>query len=201
MSSARQITRDDVLSMDEYGKMRAAKRREMIELKKPRRVPVGPDATFYFENYETMWAQVHEMLWIERGGEEQIVDELAAYNPLIPQGRELVATLMFEIDDPVRRDATLRKITHVETMISLRVGDVVVKAEPTDDDHVERTKADGKTSSIHFLRFPMTAEQAAAFRSAPGEVQLAISHPEYGHIAVLSAATRAALAADLVADA
>ena len=96
MSSARQITRDDVLSMDEYGKMRAAKRREMIELKKPRRVPVGPDATFYFENYETMWAQVHEMLWIERGGEEQIVDELAAYNPLIPQGRELVATLMFE---------------------------------------------------------------------------------------------------------
>lgn len=197
MSSPHQITRDDVLSMDEYAKVRAAKRREVLEIKKPRRVPVGPDATFYFENYATMWAQVHEMLWIERGGEAQIADELAAYNPLIPQGRELIATLMFEIDDPVRREATLRKLTHVETMISLRIGDLVVPAEPTDDDHVERTKADGKTSSIHFLRFPMTAAQAAAFRSGQGEVLLAIGHPDYGHIAVLSSATRAALAEDL----
>ncbi|MEQ9638536.1 MAG: DUF3501 family protein [Alphaproteobacteria bacterium] len=200
MSSSREITRADILPMEEYGKVRAAKRREAIEMKKPRRVPVGPDATFYFENYATMWAQVHEMLWIERGGEEQIADELSAYNPLIPQGRELVATLMFEIDDPVRREALLRKLTHVETMVSLRIGDMVVTAAPTDDDHVERTKADGKTSSIHFLRFAMTGEQVAAFRSGQGEVMLAISHPEYGHMAVLSPATRAALAGDLTAD-
>jgi hypothetical protein len=195
-AEARTITRDDVLSMDEYGKVRAAKRREVIEIKKPRRVAVGPDATFYFENYATMWAQIHEMLWIERGGEAQIADELSAYNPLIPQGNELIATLMFEIDDAVRREGTLRKLTHVETMCSLRFAGETVTAVPTDDDHVERTKADGKTSSIHFLRFRFTPEQAQQF-VATDEVQLAISHPEYGHIAVLSAAAKDALASDL----
>lgn len=196
MSQARTISRDDILPMEEYGKVRAARRREVIEIKKPRRVPVGPDATFYFENYATMWAQVHEMLWIERGGEAQIADELAAYNPLIPQGSELIATLMFEIDDPVRRARTLTKLTHVETMCSLRFAGETVTAVPTDDDHVERTKADGKTSSIHFLRFRFSPGQVAKFRDA-GEVVLAIAHPEYGHMAVLSPATRDALAADL----
>lgn len=196
MSQARTISRDDILSMEEYGKVRAAKRREVIEIKKPRRVPVGPDATFYFENYATMWAQVHEMLWIERGGEEQVADELAAYNPLIPQGSELIATLMVEIDDPVRREAALRKLTHVETMCSLRFAGETVTAVPTDDDHVERTKADGKTSSIHFLRFRFTADQVARFRAAD-EVVLAIAHPEYGHMTMLSPASRDALATDL----
>jgi hypothetical protein len=196
MSQTRAITRDDILPMNEYGKVRAARRREVIAIKKPRRVPVGPDATCYFENYATMWAQVHEMLWIERGGEAQIADELSAYNPLIPQGNELIATLMFEIDDPVRREATLRKLTHVETMCSLRFAGETVTAVPTDDDHVARTKADGKTSSIHFLRFRFTPDQAAKFRAAD-EVQLAITHPEYGHIAVLSVAAKDALTADL----
>ena len=196
MSQAREITRDDILPMDEYGKVRKEKRREVIEIKKPRRVPVGPDATFYFENYATMWAQIHEMLWIERGGEAQIADELSAYNPLIPQGAELIATLMFEIDDAVRRAQTLARLTHVETMCTLRFAGETVTATPTEDDHVERTKADGKTSSIHFLRFSFTPAQVKAFRDAR-EVQLAITHPEYGHIAVLSAVSKEALASDL----
>ncbi len=78
-----------------------------MEAKRHRRLEVGPDCTFYFENFETMWNQVHEMLFIEKGGEAQIADELSAYNPLVPKGRELVATVMFEIDDPVRRAAFL----------------------------------------------------------------------------------------------
>lgn len=196
MSHARTITRADIMPMEAYGKVRKDKRREAIEVKKPRRVSVGPDATFYFENYATMWAQVHEMLWIERGGEDQIADELAAYNPLIPQGNELIATLMFEIDDPARREAALRRLTHVETMCSLRFAGETVTAVPTEDDHVERTKADGKTSSIHFLRFAFTPGQTQKFLAAD-EVQLAIAHPEYGHIAVLSPAAKEALSADL----
>jgi hypothetical protein len=197
MKGQRMITRDDVMSMEDYGKVRAGKRREIIEIKRRRRVDVGPLATFYFENYDTMWAQVHEMLWIERGGEAQIEDELAAYNPLIPQGRELVATLMFEIDDPVRRARLLADLTGVEQTVSLRLGDETVTALPTDDDGVERTKADGKTSSIHFLRFPMTPTQIAAFKAGGGQAVLAIGHPKYGHMAVLPDEVRRALAGDL----
>ena len=87
-----EITRDDLMPMEDYAKGRADRRRAMSEIKRHRRLAVGPDATFYFECYDTMWHQVHEMLHIERGGVEQIKDELAAYNPLIPKGSELVAS-------------------------------------------------------------------------------------------------------------
>jgi len=193
--SKREITREDILPMEVYGPQRKERRRQVTEMKKPRRVAVGPDATFYFENYDTMWHQVHEMLYIERGGEEQIKDELSAYNPLIPKGNELVATLMFEIDDEARRDRVLHNLGGVEDRISLRLGEQVVPAVPEGD--VERTAADGKTSSVHFLHFPMNAEQAAQFAAPDTEVVLAISHDNYGHMAILSEATRAALAADL----
>src|SRR3546814_3877920 len=96
---AKEITRADILDMADYAKVRAEKRRALVETKRNRRVPLGPYATFYFESYETMWQQVHEMLFIERGGEAQIPDELEAYNPLIPQGRELVATMMFKSEE------------------------------------------------------------------------------------------------------
>jgi hypothetical protein len=98
-----------MMAMKHYAGERRDRRTKLVEVKKQRRMPVGPDCTFYFENYETMWHQVHEMLFIEKGGEEQIPDELAAYNPLIPKGRELVATVMFEIDDPVRRQAVRKR--------------------------------------------------------------------------------------------
>src|SRR6185437_1915776 len=105
MPEKRRITRADIMPLADYTRERAERRRRITEVKRKRRVAVGPFATFYFENYETMWQQIHEMLYIEKGGEEQIEDELRAYNPLIPQGNELVATVMFEIDDAVRRDA------------------------------------------------------------------------------------------------
>src|SRR5438552_1919217 len=110
----RQLTRDDIMPLDEYVKIRRGKRRGITELKRHRRVEIGPFATFYFENFATMWQQVHEMLYIEKGGEDQIADELAAYNPLIPQGAELVATVMFEIEDPDRRARELARLGGIE---------------------------------------------------------------------------------------
>lgn len=197
MTAPRRITRDDILSMEEYGKVRSEHRRALIERKRHRRIDVGPFATFYFENFDTMWAQIHEMLWIERGGEAQIADELAAYNPLIPNGRELVATLMFEIDDPVRRARVLAELTGVEDRVELRIGDAVVRAVPELGDGVARTKEDGKTSSIHFLHFPLEAAEVRAFRDPDVQAVLAIEHPRYGHMARLSATVREELAGDL----
>ncbi|HYR66000.1 MAG TPA: DUF3501 family protein, partial [Reyranella sp.] len=94
------IEPSNILPLTEYVKLRGERRRQIAEIKKSRRLEVGPFATFSFESYETMLHQVNEMLFIEKGGAAQIPDELAAYNPLIPQGSELVATVMFEIDEP-----------------------------------------------------------------------------------------------------
>ncbi len=138
--------------------------------------------------------QIQEMIYIERGGEEQLADELAAYNPLVPSGTELVATVMFEIEDPERRHRELSRLTHVEDTITLEVDGEVIAAQP--ETEVERTKDDGKTSSIHFLHFPFTADQAAKFAAPGAKVVLAIGHENYAHMAVLPEATRAALAED-----
>src|SRR5258707_10912372 len=100
---ARQVTEGDILADAEFAKVRKARRAELLSIKTLRRVHLGPVCTVYFECFATMLFQIQEMLLIEKGGSEQLKDELAAYNPLIPQGRELVATVMFEIDEPVRR--------------------------------------------------------------------------------------------------
>jgi hypothetical protein len=191
----KQITRDDVLDMDTYRAIRASKRAEMVGVKRDRRVSVGPDATFYFESHETMWWQIHEMLYIEKGGEEQIPDELAAYNPLIPQGRELVATLMFEIDDPVRRKTVLSSLGGVEETCVLSIdGEEIVAAAESD---LDRTTADGKASSVQFVHFHLDDRQARAFKQATSQIMLGIKHPNYGHMAILSDRARASLGDDL----
>ncbi len=152
----RLITTADILPMSDYAKIRKEKRAALIPAKKLRRVEVGPYATFYFESYETMWLQVHEMLFIEKGGPEQAADEIAAYNPLIPQGRELVATMMIEIDDPLRRENVLKRLGGIEAHAFIEIqgpgGATRIHGVPTDD--AERTTPDGKTSSVHFFRFP-----------------------------------------------
>lgn len=198
MSAYRPITRADVLSREDYARQRAERRRRIIELKRRRRVEVGPLATFYFENRETMLQQIQEMLWIEKGGEEQIADELAAYAPLAPRGEELVATLMFEIDDPVRRHNVLARLGYVEDTISIQLAGEEVRAVPEVSDGVERTTEEGKTSSIHFLRFPFTRAQIAKFREPGVQVVLAVAHENYAHMAVVPKAVREALAEDFV---
>jgi hypothetical protein len=188
------ITRADILSSEKFAAERTEFRRRLIPVKKMRRIEVGPFATFYFENYDTMWLQVQEMLHIEKGGEEQIAGELEAYNPLIPQGRELIATLMLEIEDPVRRNTVLLTLGGIENFVSMDVAGRRVKAAPTD--YQDRTTPDGKTSSVHWVRFVFTPEDIAAFRSGEGRTVLEIDHPHYGHIAVLSPESRAELTRD-----
>lgn len=194
MGRKTEITRADIIPLDQYGRERAARRKALVAVKKNRRVPVGPYATFYFENYDTMWQQIHEMLFIEKGGEAQIADELRAYNPLIPKGRELVATVMFEIDDPARRALELGRLGGVEAAMTLQFAGHTVKGRPEED--VERTNESGKTSSVHFLHFDFTAEQVAAFRDPGTRVIVAINHPNYGHMAIMPDAVQAELAGD-----
>jgi hypothetical protein len=190
----RKITPADILSAAEYDQQRGALKANLIPVKKLRRIEVGPFATFYFENYATMWLQVQEMLRIEKGGEEQIAGELAAYNPLIPQGDELIATMMLEIEDANRRNAVLLTLGGIEEAVFLEIGGEVIRATPTEYD--DRTTADGKTSSVHWLRFKLTADQIAHFKNSSERVVLGVSHPNYGHMAVLTAEARAALAKD-----
>ena len=191
---ARQIETSAILPAAEYVKVRADRRKRITEIKKNRRLEVGPFATFYFENYDTMLHQVHEMLFIEKGGAEQIPDELAAYNPLIPKGSELVATVMFEIDDPVRRARVLANLGGVEHQAFIRVGGEIVRGVPEDDQ--ERSREDGKASSVQFIRFPFTAAQVAAFKGGEGDVVVGFDYPNYGHMAVMPAAVRTALGED-----
>lgn len=189
------LTRGDVLPMEVYAAIRAERRRAVVALKRNRRVAVGPHATACFECYDTMWQQIHEMLFIEKGGERQIDDELRAYNPLIPKGAELVATLMFEIDDPVRRAALLGRLGGVERTVTLRFAGHTITARPDGD--AGRTSAEGRTPAIHFLHFDFTPEQVEAFGNAGTEVVLGIGHAQYGHMAVLPTAVREELGKDL----
>lgn len=191
---AHEITLDDLMPMDQYAGTRAERRTAMSELKKNRRVSVGPDATFYFECYETMWHQVHEMQHVEKGGMDQVKDDLIAYNPLIPKGKELVATLMFEIDDAGRRGKFLAGLGGVEETVTVRFADETIAGIPEDD--LDRTTAEGKASSIQFLRFPFTPDQVKKFSQPGTEVTLAIRHEKYGHMAIMAPAVRQALAGD-----
>lgn len=190
----RKITPADILSDADYNARRKELRGASIAEKKNRRMEVGPYATFYFESYQTMWLQVQEMLRIEKGGAEQIAGELEAYNPLIPQGSELIATVMIEIEDADRRGRELRRLGHIEDSAFLEIGKDRIVGTPTD--YEDRTTADGKTSSVHWLRFVLTPAQIAAFRSGTEPVVLGFTHPNYGHMAVMPAATREALAKD-----
>jgi len=188
------ITRDDLIGMEEYGRTRKDRRAALVARKKNRRVELGPYATVYFECYATMWHQIHEMLFIERGGEAQIDDELSAYNPLIPNGHELVVTVMFEIDDEVRRKMVLSKLGGVEETAFMKVDGETIMGVPEAD--VDRTNADGKASSVQFIHFPFTDAQIAAFRQSGADVTLGFTHPDYAHMTILTADVRNELAGD-----
>lgn len=193
-ASQRTITPADLLAYEKYAAERALFRKNIVELKKNRRVEVGPFATFYFENYDTMWLQVHEMLHIEKGGAAQIEGELDTYNPLIPQGRELIATLMLEIEDVNRRNRELYRLAGIEESAYIELGQDRIPGTPTDYD--ERTTPDGKTSSVHWVRFVFAPEQIVRFKDGAFSAVLGVAHPAYGHMAVLSPEIRAALAKD-----
>lgn len=191
----KKITEADILLMESYGSTRKEKRAQMVALKKNRRMSVGPNATLYFENFDTMLYQVHEMLWTEKGGAEQLKDELEAYNPLVPNGSELVATFMLEYEDPERRAVALAALGGIEETIALEVGGHFLLAGW--EQEVERTTEEGKTSSIHFLHFALTPEARQAFKQPGARAVIAIGHPNYAHMAVIPENVRAEIAKDL----
>ena len=195
MSHRHELTAADILPWAEYAKDRAEHRRRITAIKRHRRIEVGPYVTFYFESFDTMWLQVQEMLHIEKGGAAQLVDELAAYNPLIPKGRELVATFMIEIDDPLRRARMLAQLGGVEETAFIEVAGERIVAQPEADQ--DRTSAEGKASSVQFVHFTFTDAQAKAFSEPNARVIIGLSHPAYNHMAVMSEATRLSLAEDL----
>ena len=190
----REIEKQDIMPLDVYTKQRKELRKSIVEFKKSRRIPLGPYATFYFESYETMLAQVQEMLYIEKGGDEQLKDELSAYNPLVPNGKELTATLMFEIDNPVSRAAFLGKVGGIEEKVYMKIDGDLIKAVPEED--VDRTSSEGKASSVQFVHFKFNDEQIQKFKSHTSSVEVGIDHEEYSHSTKLNDATLKSLSAD-----
>tara|TARA_A200000159_G_C7156771_1_gene269569 strand:- start:88 stop:687 length:600 start_codon:yes stop_codon:yes gene_type:complete len=180
----KEIQKSDIMPLDIYVKQRKELRKNIVEFKKDRRISVGPYATFYFESYETMLAQVQEMLYIEKGGDEQLNDELTAYNPLIPDGKELIATLMFEIDNPISRAAFLSKVGGIENNVFMKIDGKVVKAIPEQD--VDRTSAKGKASSVQFVHFKFDDQQIEKFKSGSSKIEVGIDHIEYSHFTRLN---------------
>ena len=192
----RLIQKEDIMPLDVYTKQRKELRKSIVEFKKDRRIPLGPYATFYFESYETMLAQVQEMLYIEKGGDEQLKDELIAYNPLVPNGKELTATLMFEIDNPVSRAAFLGKVGGIEEKVYMKVDDELIKAVPEED--VDRTSAEGKASSVQFIHFKFNDNQIKKFKSGLSQIELGIDHDEYSHTTKLNELTINSLVSDFI---
>ena len=190
----KEIEKNDIMPLDTYIKQRKDLRKNIVEFKKNRRISLGPYATFYFESYETMLAQVQEMLYIEKGGDEQLKDELEAYNPLIPNGSELIATLMFEIDNPVSRAAFLSKVGGIEEKVFMKIDGDIVKAVPEED--VDRTSSEGKASSVQFIHFKFNSKQIEKFKSNSFPIEIGINHDEYFHVTKLAHITVKSLSAD-----
>ena len=190
----RTIQKSDIMPLDVYTSQRKELRKKIVDFKKNRRIPLGPYATFYFESFETMLAQVQEMLYIEKGGDEQLKDELIAYNPLVPNGKELTATLMFEIDNPVSRAAFLGKVGGIEEKVYMKVDNDLINAVPEED--VDRTSAEGKASSVQFIHFRFNDNQIKKFKSGSCQIELGINHNQYSHSTKLNNTTINSLISD-----
>ena len=190
----KEIQKQDIIPLNVYVEKRKELRKNIVDFKKNRRIALGPYATFYFESYETILAQVQEMLYIKKSEDEQIEDELTAYNPLIPRGKELTATLMFEIDNPISRAAFLEKIVGIEENIYMKINGEIIKSVP--EEYVDRISADGNASSVQFIHFNFNDDQIEKFKSNNLEIELGIDHKEYSHSAKLSKQNIASLSAD-----
>jgi len=190
------IEKSDLINLDLYAEKRKQFRKKLVEFKKNRRIALGPHATFYFESYETMLGQVQEMLYIEKGGDNQLKDELAAYNPLIPKGKELVATLMFEIDDPKLRAEFLGKVGGIEQKVYIEIDNEKILGKPEED--VDRTSEDGKASSVQFIHFCFSSKQIKLFNKPNTKINIGIDHNFYKHSTTITEANKKSLLNDFI---
>jgi len=190
------IEKDDLINLDLYAEKRKQFRKKLVEFKKNRRIALGPHATFYFESYETMLGQVQEMLYIEKGGDDQLKDELAAYNPLIPKGKELIATLMFKIDNPKLRAEFLGKVGGIEKKVYIEIDNEKILGKPEED--VDRTSEDGKASSVQFIHFYFSSEQIKLFSKSNTKINIGIDHNFYKHSTTITEASKKSLLNDFI---
>lgn len=195
-TSMKKLTREDLYSLEKYAALRSQFRADVMAHKKNRQVAIGPNATLYFEDRLTVQYQVQEMLRIERVFEaEGINDELEAYNPLIPDGQNWKATFMLEFPDVDERRQALMRLKGIEKRVWARVAGFD-PVRPIADEDLEREDAN-KTSSVHFMRFELTADMVKAVKQG-APVAMGIDHPAYTHqVDPLSAPIRDSLAQDL----
>lgn len=189
------LTPSDLYTLEAYARERADFRTRVLTHKQARKVHIGPHVTLLFEDRLTVQYQVQEMLRIERIFEAPAIkDELDAYNPLIPDGANLKATLLIEYEDPAERARKLVELHGIENRVALHFGELPPSTAIADED-LERS-TDNKTSAVHFVRFELNPTQVAAFKRG-AEIAIAVEHPVYTHRVVLDANTRKALADDL----
>lgn len=194
--SNRKIKIEDIISNEEYGKIRNFKRKEMIIFKKYRRLDIGPVVSLYFESRNTMIYQIQEMAYVEKISRNELNTEINSYNPLVPNGKELTVTMMIEIDDPMRRKNFLSRLGGVEEKVKIIIGDKKIIADAEKD--IDRTTAEGKASAVHFLHFKFTDDLIAAFRDKDNMVQIGIDHDDYGHLSIVSDKVREELVKEFI---
>jgi hypothetical protein len=190
-----QITRDDLMSLEQYAEKRGEFRQQVLEHKKHRQIALGPNATLYFEDRLTLLYQIQEMLRIEKVFEaDGIREELDAYNPLVPDGRNFKATFMIEYPDPEVRAAQLAKLVGIEDLVWMQVGGHD-KIWAIADEDLERSTAE-KTSAVHFLRFDISDEMARELRSG-ADWKVGVQHATYTYEVAIEGESRASLLNDL----
>jgi hypothetical protein len=190
------LTRQDLYSLEQYAEHRADIRARVMAHKKNRKIHIGPNASLYFEDRQTIQYQIQEMLRVERIFEASgIEEELESYNPLIPDGNNWKATFMVEEPDVEKRRALLANLVGIEDLVWVRVDGHDPVFAIADED-LDRETA-GKTSSVHFLRFELGAEQVASLKQG-ASLSMGIDHPAYRYqVEPVAAAVRDALLADL----
>jgi hypothetical protein len=195
LNMTREITRNDLMSLEQYAEQRDKFRQRVLAHKKHRQVALGPNATLYFEDRLTLLYQIQEMLRIEKVFEaDGINEELEAYNPLIPSGRNFKATFMIEYADATVRAAQLEKMLNIEDLVWMQVGEHD-KIWAIADEDLERSN-DIKTSAVHFMRFEIDDEMAQELK-AGADLQIGVQHAVYTYEMLVEGDTRASLLADL----
>ncbi len=185
---------NDIHDRKDYANLRGQLRKEIVSRKKRRRIDVGPYVTLYFENKDTIIHQINEMVFIENGGIEQIKEEIEAYKSLVPNGKELIATVMVEIDSPLKRAEALSNMGGFEETFKFRLGDHLVEGKAELD--VDRTTAEGKASSVQFVHFEFTDDQIKMFKDDNIKIELSINHKTYSHSTTILNETKVELGND-----
>jgi hypothetical protein len=184
MNASRKLELSDILDLRAYERVRDERRVEIIEIKRRRRVHLGTVVTLMFENRATMQSQIHEMMRAEKVvSDEQVLEELHAYNPLIPEAGQLSATLFIELTTSEQMLEWLPKLVNIESSIAFQLSDGSTVMAIAEESHAEMLTRDNVTAAVHYIRFEFTPQQVEAFAS--GEVQILCLHPAYVEVAIL----------------